>query len=34
MTSYKLDRDLDAPPKERLEHWIMYFDSALNLEGA
>jgi ribonuclease HI len=22
------------PPKERLEHWIMYFDSALNLEGA
>jgi hypothetical protein len=22
------------PPKERPEHWIMYFDSALNLEGA
>jgi hypothetical protein len=22
------------PPKERLEHWIMYFDSALKLEGA
>jgi hypothetical protein len=22
------------PPKERLEHWIMYFDGALNLEGA
>jgi hypothetical protein len=21
-------------PKERLEHWIMYFDGALNLEGA
>jgi hypothetical protein len=21
-------------PKERPEHWIMYFDSALNLEGA
>jgi hypothetical protein len=21
------------PPKERPEHWIMYFDSALNLEG-
>jgi hypothetical protein len=21
------------PPKERLEHWIMYFDGALNLEG-
>jgi ribonuclease HI len=22
------------PPKERSEHWIMYFDGALNLEGA
>jgi hypothetical protein len=22
------------PPKERPEHWIMYFDGALNLEGA
>jgi ribonuclease HI len=22
------------PPKERLDHWIMYFDGALNLEGA
>jgi ribonuclease HI len=22
------------PPKERPEHWIIYFDSALNLEGA
>jgi hypothetical protein len=22
------------PPKEWLEHWIMYFDGALNLEGA
>jgi ribonuclease HI len=22
------------PPKERHEHWIMYFDGALNLEGA
>jgi hypothetical protein len=22
------------PPKERPEHWIMYFISALNLEGA
>jgi hypothetical protein len=22
------------PPKERLEHWIMYFDGTLNLEGA
>jgi hypothetical protein len=22
------------PPKEQLEHWVMYFDSALNLEGA
>jgi ribonuclease HI len=22
------------PPKERPEHWIMYFDSALNLQGA
>jgi hypothetical protein len=22
------------PPKERPEHWIMYFDSALNHEGA
>jgi hypothetical protein len=21
-------------PKERPEHWIMYFDGALNLEGA
>jgi hypothetical protein len=21
------------PPKERPEHWIMYFDDALNLEG-
>jgi hypothetical protein len=22
------------PPNERPEHWILYFDSALNLEGA
>jgi hypothetical protein len=22
------------PPKERLEHWIMYFNGALNLKGA
>jgi hypothetical protein len=22
------------PPKKRPEHWIMYFDGALNLEGA
>jgi hypothetical protein len=22
------------PPKERPEHWIMYFDGALSLEGA
>jgi ribonuclease HI len=22
------------PPKEQYEHWIMYFDGALNLEGA
>jgi hypothetical protein len=22
------------PPKERSEYWIMYFDGALNLEGA
>jgi ribonuclease HI len=22
------------PPKERPEHWVMYFDGALNLEGA
>jgi hypothetical protein len=22
------------PPKERPEHWIMYFDGALNLDGA
>jgi hypothetical protein len=22
------------PPKERPEHWIMYFDDSLNLEGA
>jgi hypothetical protein len=22
------------PPQERPEHWIMYFDDALNLEGA
>jgi ribonuclease HI len=29
-----MDRNPDAPPKERPEHWIMYFDSALNLEGA
>jgi ribonuclease HI len=29
-----VDRDPDAPPKERPEHWIMYFDSALNLKGA
>jgi ribonuclease HI len=26
--------DLSPPPKERPEHWIMYFDGALNLEGA
>jgi hypothetical protein len=29
-----MDRDLDAPLKEQHEHWIMYFDGALNLEGA
>jgi ribonuclease HI len=29
-----MDRNPNAPPKERPEHWIMYFDSALNLEGA
>jgi hypothetical protein len=29
-----VDKDPDAPPKERLEHLIMYFDGALNLEGA
>jgi ribonuclease HI len=29
-----VDKDPDAPPKERPEHWIMYFDGALNLEGA
>jgi ribonuclease HI len=29
-----MDRNPDAPPKERPEHWIMYFDGALNLEGA
>jgi hypothetical protein len=28
-----VDRDPDAPPKEWPEHWIMYFDGALNLEG-
>jgi hypothetical protein len=28
-----VDRDPDAPPKERPEHWIMYFDGTLNLEG-
>jgi ribonuclease HI len=28
-----MDRNLDAPSKERPEHWIMYFDGALNLEG-
>jgi hypothetical protein len=22
------------PPKERPEHWIMYFNGALNLKGA
>jgi hypothetical protein len=22
------------PPKEQPEHWIMYFDGTLNLEGA
>jgi hypothetical protein len=22
------------PPKERPQHWIMYFDGALNFEGA
>jgi hypothetical protein len=22
------------PPKERPEHWIMYFNDAFNLEGA
>jgi hypothetical protein len=22
------------PPKEQPEHWIMYFDGALSLEGA
>jgi ribonuclease HI len=29
-----MDRNPDAPPKEWPEHWIMYFDGALNLEGA
>jgi ribonuclease HI len=29
-----MDRDPDAPPKERPKHSIMYFDGALNLEGA
>jgi ribonuclease HI len=29
-----MDRDLDAPPKERPEHWIMYFGGTVNLEGA
>jgi ribonuclease HI len=29
-----MDKNPDAPPKERPEHWIMYFDGALNLEGA
>jgi ribonuclease HI len=29
-----MDRNPDAPPKERPEHWIMYFNGALNLEGA
>jgi ribonuclease HI len=29
-----VDKDQDAPLKERHEHWIMYFDGTLNLEGA
>jgi hypothetical protein len=29
-----MDGDPDAPPKEQPEHWIIYFDGALNLEGA
>jgi hypothetical protein len=29
-----VDRDPDAPPKERHEHWIMYIDGALKLKGA
>jgi hypothetical protein len=29
-----MDRNPDAHPKERPEHWIMYFNGALNLEGA
>jgi hypothetical protein len=29
-----VDRDPDARPKERPENWIIYFDGALNLEGA
>ena len=24
----------DPPPDERPEHWVMYFDGALNLDGA
>ena len=24
----------DPPPDERPEHWVMYFDDALNLDGA
>ena len=24
----------DPPPDTRPEHWVMYFDSALNLDGA
>jgi hypothetical protein len=27
-------REIQMPPKERPEHWIMYFDGTLNLEGA
>ena len=23
----------DPPPDKRPEHWVMYFDSALNLDG-
>jgi hypothetical protein len=29
----ELTEILMPPPKERPEHWIMYFDGALNLEG-
>jgi ribonuclease HI len=29
-----VDGNPDAPPKERPEHWIMYFYDAINIEGA